>query len=390
MTGPVVPPPDPIGLPAPPGLLQGLLVFTFFLHVLPLAMTVGGAVITLASEVAGRQGHGHHQRLARELAAVLPASVAYTITFGVAPLLFVQVLYGVFFFTSSIILGWLWFLMIPAMIVAYYGLYLVAWFRERVGRAAPLVLAVAGLLILYVAAMHAKNQVLMAHPEWWPGRYFGPAAGPTPVLPVLPRLAHAFFGLLGLAGLAVSLYGHRVWRADREYGRWVARSGLAWVLGAAAAQIVVAPWYWLTLPAPIQSRVLAGGLGGGLLLAAPLLAALGVGLLALAAAAMKPGPAIAAGVAMVGATAALVGLRDLVRQLALLPHLPAGAWALALQVGPAVMFAVVLLAGLALVGYLLARVAGELRAPPVPPPAPVSGTAGRAPGPGPAPPAQAG
>ena len=64
--------------------------------------------------------------VAKKLPVLLPA----TITLGIAPLLFVQVLYGQYFYTSSIIVAWPWFLVLVLLTVAYYGFYYVS-FQER-------------------------------------------------------------------------------------------------------------------------------------------------------------------------------------------------------------------------------------------------------------------
>ena len=50
--------------------------------------------------------------------------MAFAVNFGVAPLLFVQVLYGHLFYTSSILVAVFRLAVIPLLIVAYYALYL--------------------------------------------------------------------------------------------------------------------------------------------------------------------------------------------------------------------------------------------------------------------------
>jgi len=50
---------------------------------------------------------------------------------GVAPLLFLQVLYGRLFFTSSILMAGFWLAVVPLLIVAYYCAYVVAFRGQR-------------------------------------------------------------------------------------------------------------------------------------------------------------------------------------------------------------------------------------------------------------------
>ncbi len=49
---------------------------------------------------------------------MLPLVIAFAVNFGVAPLLFLQVLYGHFIYTSSILMGIFWISIIPALIIA--------------------------------------------------------------------------------------------------------------------------------------------------------------------------------------------------------------------------------------------------------------------------------
>jgi cytochrome bd-type quinol oxidase subunit 1 len=123
----MIPDPDPIPLPAPVELLTPLLVLTFTLHILAMNVTLGGTVIAVVSDLMGRRdGNDRYRRLARHLIAMMPVTLAATITLGVAPLLFIQTLYGQLFYTSSILMAWPWFAVVPLVIVAYYGIYLYA------------------------------------------------------------------------------------------------------------------------------------------------------------------------------------------------------------------------------------------------------------------------
>jgi hypothetical protein len=99
-----LPAPEPIPLPAPVWLLQTLLFVTFVLHIIPMDMTLGGLVILAHGEMSGRAS----EPMRRWITGYLPVTVAFTVTTGVAPLLFLQVLYGQLFFrqpSSSLGLG---------------------------------------------------------------------------------------------------------------------------------------------------------------------------------------------------------------------------------------------------------------------------------------------
>src|SRR5262245_50672909 len=112
---PVIPDADPAGLPAPVWLLKLLLVVTFALHLVPMNLALGGGMVAVWSSLRARGRAGadaaeadSHRALAAGLAKLLPVATAFTITLGIAPLLFLQVLYGQLFYTSSVLMAWSW------------------------------------------------------------------------------------------------------------------------------------------------------------------------------------------------------------------------------------------------------------------------------------------
>src|SRR5271165_6599219 len=113
---------DPMPLPAPVWLLRTLLLLTFFLHVLFMNCLLGGTTITLVCMMR-RTTSAFSARLAGDLGRLLPSVFAFTITLGVAPLLFLQVMYGHLLYTSSILIGVPWLAVIGLVILAYYGVY---------------------------------------------------------------------------------------------------------------------------------------------------------------------------------------------------------------------------------------------------------------------------
>ena len=119
---PVIPGPVPVPLPAPPGLLEFLLVFTFILHLLAMDFLLGGVIILAISGFLGRRDSRHHE-LTRRVARALPPVTAFTITLGVAPLLFLQLVYGQLFYTSSVLMAWYWLAVVLLVLLGYYGVY---------------------------------------------------------------------------------------------------------------------------------------------------------------------------------------------------------------------------------------------------------------------------
>lgn len=65
-----------------------------------------------------------HQPLAELLRDWMPFLLSAAITAGVAPLLFIQIVYQYQFYTSSLLLWWRWMVLVPVLIAAFYLLYL--------------------------------------------------------------------------------------------------------------------------------------------------------------------------------------------------------------------------------------------------------------------------
>ena len=122
---PVIPLADPLPQPAPAWLLWALLQLTFFLHLLAMNVVLGGSILALHWRLSRRTDSATPRaEVVAAFARALPVAVAAAVTFGVAPLLFVQVLYGRVFFTSSILMAWWWLAVVPLVVFAYSGAYL--------------------------------------------------------------------------------------------------------------------------------------------------------------------------------------------------------------------------------------------------------------------------
>ncbi len=93
-----------------------LLIFTFFIHMILMNFILGGSLLTVWDLLRGK--------LEKKASGSIPTLIALTVNFGVPPLLFVQVLYGHLFYTSSVMVAVPWILVIPVLILAYYGAYL--------------------------------------------------------------------------------------------------------------------------------------------------------------------------------------------------------------------------------------------------------------------------
>ncbi len=239
---------DPLPLPAPPWFIWALLMLTFVLHLLAMNFVLGGSIIA----VVARFGRGEHsRRLAAWLGKLMPSAVATTITLGVAPLLFVQALYGRLFFTSSVLMAWFWLGVIPILILAYYGTYFIAFRGEKTARAAAAVSIVVALLFVGIAFVYCNNMTMMLRPETFLGRYLADGRGVQLNLAdstVVPRFLHMLFGAVAVAGAYVAVHGAVRRRSDETYGVWAMQYGAVWFAASTAFAVLAGAWWTAALP----------------------------------------------------------------------------------------------------------------------------------------------
>jgi hypothetical protein len=334
-------------IPSPWGWFEALLLLTFVLHVLFMNLTVGSAAIALFGRFTGR-----HADLARELGRRLPTTLALQINFGVAPLLFVQVLYGQFLYTSSVLMAGWWLSAIAAVILGYYGLYLSDAKTGSAPGLSRLALAVSLAMLLYTGFLLSNNMTLMLRPEAWGVYATNPHGGflnltdPT----LWARYAHMMLAAPAVAGLYVALLGAKKRRPD-----WV-EHGLKWFTRLTMAQALVGAWLVMSLPRP----VLLAFMGRDRLATALLAAAVLAGLAALAAGLKK---LTGAAVWLTLVTMALMAAtRAQVRLLTLAPHFTPAALPVTGDQTPFLVFALALVLGLGAIAYMLkvyAKAAGR-------------------------------
>ena len=147
-TEPILPGIDLMPLPAPYWLFKLLLLVTFILHIIAMNLMFGGGMIAVATRWFAPKSE-FTQRLFRDISNKIPTFLAATVTLGVAPLLFLQVIYGQFFYTSSVLIAWPWFLVVVLLVAAYYGFYGVAFAKNLAAKKTGWVLLLSVCLIKY-------------------------------------------------------------------------------------------------------------------------------------------------------------------------------------------------------------------------------------------------
>jgi hypothetical protein len=359
MSPDLIPALDPEPLPGPVWLFHFLLVLTFYLHLLFLSTALGGSLLAAVARLLAGAADDHRRLLAGRLTAINTFAISLTITTGVAPLLFVQVLYQQYFYSATILIGGAWLSLVVLLIVGYYAVYL---YKLRGGTS--LWLVVAAVMFLLIAAIQVT--VNLTHAQ--PGRWAEIADHPW------SALADATYGprllVFVLAGLVLSALLNAWWASRRgaagdqvEVNQSLAAFAWSWALWPAVVLVGAGVVHWLLLPQEVRKGLLQGGaatlvpLVAALVLLVVLLAILVRGRSAPA----MPGPATAALATMLALFAALAIVRHQVRALYLEPARSQLELVAAPQWGTFWLFAVLLVLGLALVAYMVRRVLGSAR-----------------------------
>jgi len=360
---PVIPLPDPLPQPAPPVLLWSLLQLTFLLHVLAMNVVLGGSILALLWRLRRPSADAlHRAAIVAVFAKALPVAVAAAVTLGVAPLLFVQVLYGRVFLTSSILMGWLWLAVVPLVVVAYFGAYRLSFRSTAPGTAERAVAVGVTLLFSVVAFLYVSNVTRSLRPGTFVDVYARSGRGLTLNLddPTLwARYFHIVLGAVAVAALAVAVYGALRRAREPEVGAWAMRAGTVTFALVTAVNVFVGTWLLVSRPKEILIRLVGGDTRAMTLLAAGILlavAAAGAAPLALGARHPARATRFLAGAVLL-TLVAMVLLRDEVRQLALRSTgFEPSSW-IRPQWGPMALFAGLLVAAIAVVGWMVVALA---------------------------------
>lgn len=297
-------------IPAAPGLFRLLLDLTFAVHILLVNAMFGLTMIGLLRSF--RPGHG----LGR-VAGLVPNVTALAVNIGVAPLLFLQVLYGQFLYVSSTLMGVYWVGLVLAVMAAY-GLAYRQKYALHAGRGpGGAAWACMALLMVYATLVQTHNAVLLSRPELWAG-YFDNPSGTMAAwgdATLIPRWLHFVVASAAVGGLCLAMIGHgRAKRSNDPDGPALKAEGLALFGWATVVQALVGLWWLLALPQNVLGAFLGGDPAATGHLAAGILAAAVTAALAFKGRLMASAGALALTVALMAA------MRGMLRQLYLAPH----------------------------------------------------------------------
>ncbi len=242
----------PLPLPAPEPVLVGVLVFFFLMHIVFVNFMVGGALLTFCYQLRGLADR-RYDRLAYAIASTITANKSLAVVLGIGPLLAINTLYTVYFYTANALTGTFWISIVPLVagvfILTYIHKYLWHWMDPAKGFHLLLGAVICGLF-LFIPLIFLANINLMLFPEKW-----GTVQGffSALVLPnVLPRYMHFVLACPAMTGLfLVWLFRRKPEEeiADIGFSRMeLMRKGYRWALWPTIAQFIVGPIVLFTLP----------------------------------------------------------------------------------------------------------------------------------------------
>jgi hypothetical protein len=336
--------PIPDVLQVPWGWFQVLLTVTFFLHLVVMNVLLGCSIITFFRHAAGKSSDVN-----KAIAGKLPLTVAFAINFGVAPLLFLQVIYGHFMYASSVLMAVYWLSIFAILILSYYGTYIYSMNYERTADFHTVISGFIAGTLLAVAFIITNNFSLMMNVEAWPA-YFDNAEGtllnlsdPT----LIPRYLHSVLGAIAVGGLAIGLYYDFKKRKGESTADTGIATGMNWFAGATMLNFGVGFWYWGSLPASVRSL---SGDGSAFFLVFIVLGIITVIVSLINGMRHQVRPAV---YYLLGTLFCMVLVREFARRLTLAPWFTTSDLEVVPQYSPLIAFLAVFAGGLLLVWYMI-------------------------------------
>ena len=242
--------------PAPLWMLTALHILTLTLHFVAMNFMVGGVIVVLAGKFTDRW----HDPTVRRVVKLLPSAMAATVSLGVAPLLFLQVVYPRQVYAAAIVSAWFWLMIVAAVIVSYYLLYL-ASFSTGPDQRRAWYLGFALLGMVYVSFVYSSVFSMAEQPnlsaelyrQSQSGLVLNPAIGGY-----LFRWLHMLLGAVTLGGFFVAWLGRdhdHAFKVGKTFFLWgmIAASiaGIGWLfsLGDAILPLMKGPAIWVLFTA---------------------------------------------------------------------------------------------------------------------------------------------
>jgi len=235
------------------GLWLALYLLTFCLHAVFVGYVLIGTTYALVQAVRRSE-----DPIAEQIRDRLPFMLGCGITAGVAPLLFLQLLYQRHFYSSNLILGPRWGAVVPALILGFYALY-VAKSSEKWRK---LALGVGSLCFLFVAWSWTEMHLLMQDEPAWKTMYaagdrlYGDGGVAPRLLLWLGMMTSLFAGVAAWTAVSQKLAAPPLRRLAvfGLAGKLVAGIALAW-LASRSGVVETHGWLYLFIIATVVELV---------------------------------------------------------------------------------------------------------------------------------------
>lgn len=248
---------NPAGVPTYPIVFIGLGVLTFALHILFVQIMLGTSALTIYGSFSQDT---KWRRLASAMIEISKVSVSVAIVIGVAPLLFVQVVYDPHWYTSNV-LSAIWVIaFIVILIFAYWAMYAYYFLNGKnkdktlqpKGRIWMLISIALMLVVGFI--MHSLTSQIL-RPELWQSWYVqnGVVDYSGSQLHEFNLWRFAFFIAMSIPVTGAMLITYRRFKmvredADQNYLSWAADLGKKWItFGSLIAALLYVAWM-MTLP----------------------------------------------------------------------------------------------------------------------------------------------
>jgi cytochrome c len=199
----------PLDLPLPEWLLVTLLIVSFLLHIIFINLIVGGSIVTLWAQIKGFKNK-EYDTFAHEIAKTITVNKSLAVVLGVAPLLSINTLYTIYFYSANALTGFAWIMIIPLVTIAFLLTYLHKYTWNNLENNKSLHIAIMGLAVgifLFIPIIFLTNVNLMMFPEKW-----GTVQGFLSAL-MLPNVFPRYFEFLGaciaVTGIFIVWYNNR-------------------------------------------------------------------------------------------------------------------------------------------------------------------------------------
>lgn len=243
----------PLPLPLPEWLLIFLLILSFLLHILFVNLMLGGTLLTFVLQIMGLK-EKKYDKLAREIEVTITVNKSLAVVIGVAPLLIINTLYTVYFYSANALTGYAWISIVPLVIIAFLVLYYhkYKWDKFENKKVKHIViLGVALAVLLFVPLIFLSNISLMLFPERWADvrGFFSSLL----IENVIPRYLHFLTGTVAITGLFIfGYFGRKSYPLKEKLPDFtkdeIKEKAYKLTLYATLSQLVFGPLLFFTLP----------------------------------------------------------------------------------------------------------------------------------------------